>query len=210
MDRLYLDISQWQKSIKYSKVKAFGIDGVILRCGYTGYGERRTLNKDALFDKHYNGFTKEGIPVGVYWYSCATSCKEAEAEASMVLKLIRKKKISLPVVWDTEDPYQQSKLSKSRLTACAKTFCSVIESAGYYAMIYASLSWFHNRLNLKELDKYDKWVAAWGQNKPALQCGIWQYTSKGSASGINGYVDKNKAFYDYEAVIKKAGLNHLK
>ena len=161
MDRIYLDISQWQKNIKYSKVKASGIDGVMLRCGYTGYGANRTLNKDALFDTHYNGFTKEGIPVGVYWYSCAVTSKDAEKEATMVLNLIKEKKISLPVVWDTEDPYWQGKVSKNKLTECAKTFCGAIEKAGYYAMIYASLSWFNNRLKLNELEAYDKWVAAW-------------------------------------------------
>lgn len=210
LERIYLDISQWQKNIKYSKVKTSGIDGVMLRGGYTGYGENRTLNKDALFDTHYNGFTKEGIPVGVYWYSCALTSEEAENEAAMVLKLIKTKKISLPIVWDTEDPYWQRNLSKSSLTACAKTFCNKIEDAGYYAMIYASLSWFNNRLKLDQLDAYDKWVAAWGTEKPAMRCGIWQYTSKGKVAGINGYVDKNKAFYDYVAVIKKAGLNQLK
>lgn len=210
MDRIYLDISQWQKNIKYSKVKTSGIDGVMLRCGYTGHGENRTLNKDALFDRHYSGFTKEGIPVGVYWYSCAVSTKEAEKEAAMVLKLIKTKKISLPVVWDTEDLYWQRNLSKNCLTACAKAFCNKIEDAGYYAMIYASLSWFNNRLNLHQLEAYDKWVAAWGSEKPAMRCGIWQYTSKGKVAGIDGYVDKNRAFDNYETVIKKAGLNHLR
>ena len=61
----------------------------------------------------------------------------------------------------------------------AYTFCTIVENAGYYVMIYANLDYFNNKLNDKRLDRYDKWLAEW-KNKPTYNkaFGIWQYSSK--------------------------------
>lgn len=37
--------------------------------------------------------------------------------------------------------------------------------------------------------------------------GLWQYSWKGSVSGIVGEVDLDYAYQDYPAIIKNAGLN---
>jgi len=39
---------------------------------------------------------------------------------------------------------------------------------------------------------------------------MWQYTSKGSVSGVNGNCDCNYAYKDFTAIIKKKGLNGFK
>lgn len=209
MTKKYIDVSEWQRNINYRELLENGIDGAMLRCGYTGYGPEKNKVEDALFSTHYEGMNGVGIPVGVYWYSCATSIYEAEEEAEKVLEIIKDKKIALPVAWDTENELWQQNLSKGRLTDCAIAFCEKIENAGYYAMIYASLSWFKDKLDLKKLTAYDKWVASWGNSFPYIDFGIWQYTSQGHVKGIDGNVDLNKSYKDYETLIASVGLNNL-
>ena len=99
-----------------------------------------------------------------------------------------------------------------------KDICTVegeaFENAGYYAMVYASSSWFNNQL--KGLTRFDKWVAHWpvsggkqkgmetspdGEN--ANNCGIWQFTSDGRLNGYNGRLDMNYAYKDF--VLNKNG-----
>ena len=36
---------------------------------------------------------------------------------------------------------------------------------------------------------------------------MWQYSSKGSVSGISGNVDLNHCYKDYPSIIKESGLN---
>lgn len=95
------------------------------------------------------------------------------------------------------------------INICEK-FCSIIESAGYYTGIYASLDWLNNRINSEKLDRFDKWVAQWGNSCTYNKnYGMWQFSDKGNVTGISGNVDLNYSIYDYKNIIKKANLNHL-
>ena len=44
-----IDVSAYQPNIDYAKVKAAGIGGAILRCGYTGWGSSSDSTKSASF-----------------------------------------------------------------------------------------------------------------------------------------------------------------
>ena len=58
--------------------------------------------------------------------------------------------------------------------------CLALEKAGYYAMIYANLDWFKNKINSTRLDRFDKWVAQWNSSRSYTKpYGLWQYTSSG-------------------------------
>lgn len=205
-----IDISVWQEpsKINYDKI-AKQIDFAILRVGFTGHGVGKTKHKDRHFDRHHAELTKRGIPVGVYWYSCASTPAEAREEARLTLEFIKGKKIEYPVYWDTEDNYHQRPLSKEALTSVAQAYCEAIEKAGYFVGIYASLSWLHNELNMAKLP-YSVWVAQWGVSAHSYKgAGMWQYTSDGRLDGYNGRLDMNIAYVDFKKVIAEAGLNHL-
>ena len=154
--------------------------------------------------------TKFGINTGVYYYSTATTAKQAQKEALFVIKQLKGCKLQYPVYIDTEDKLQ-AKLSKSELTSVVKEFCETMENAGYYVGIYASKSWFADQLNDSKLKDYDKWVAQY--NKKCTyngNYGMWQYTERGKVDGIKGNVDFNKCYKDYPKIIKKAKLNGYK
>ena len=90
-----IDISTWQKpsQINYDHL-AKEVDFVILRAGYTGHGTGVSLHKDDAFEKHYKAFHERGIPIGVYWYSCANTKTKGVAEAKKCLEIIKGKTIS--------------------------------------------------------------------------------------------------------------------
>ncbi len=205
-----IDISTWQKpsQINYDHL-AKEVDFVILRAGYTGHGTGVSLHKDDAFEQHYKAFHERGIPIGVYWYSCADTKTKGIAEANKCLEIIKGKTISYPVFIDTEDNYHQRPSGKKAISDALVGFCETVESAGYYAGIYASSSWFQDLTELDRLEPYDFWVAQWSSKEPTLRHGIWQYTSKGKLNGYSGNLDMNYAYKDYKAIIRSAGLNHL-
>ena len=128
-----IDISAYQTNVDYSKVKNDGIEMAILRVGYTGYGVGKSKNKDSMFETHYKGFKNVGIPVGVYWYSCAYTEEEAIVEANKVLEYIKGKQIELPIFIDVEDEHNinasgcarenQVTIGKEKLTKVVEAFC---------------------------------------------------------------------------------------
>ena len=211
MDRLVLDISVHQGKVDFNKMKAAGVKGVIIRCGYTGWGTTKSKQKDANFEENYKKAKEVGLPVGVYWYSCASTEAEAIEEANLTLEYIKGKQIDYPVYFDSEDSHWQRPLSVSELSKVAKAFCETIEKAGYYVGIYASTSWLKDELDMSFLKDYDVWVAQYNTRCTYTgSYGMWQYSSKGNGATYgcsSTYVDMNHCYKDYPTIIKKAGLN---
>ena len=211
MDRLILDISVHQGKVDFNKMKTAGVEGVIIRCGYTGWGSAKSKQKDANFEENYKKAKEVGLPVGVYWYSCASTEAEAIEEANLTLEYIKGKQIDYPVYFDSEDNHWQRTLSISELSKVAKVFCETIEKAGYYVGIYASTSWLQDELDMSFLKDYDVWVAQYNTRCTYTgNYGMWQYSSKGNGATYgcsSTYVDMNHCYKDYPTIIKKAGLN---
>lgn len=216
-----IDISEWQgelSDLSWNKIKNDGIEFVTIRCGYTGYGKSKVKRVDKFFENNYNNAKKHGIPVGVYYYSCATSIEEAREEANFVLDIIKGKKFEYPIVIDTEDDHDinntsnsnksQASIGKRTLTPIIKTFCDILEEKNYYVSIYASTYWFENNLILNDLQDYDKWIAQWSNSVSVdYEYGIWQYSSTGRVDGIVGNVDMNYSYLDYPSIMSINGLN---
>lgn len=206
-----IDLSEFQEpsEINYDTL-AKNIDFAILRAGFTGY-ETKARKKDGAFDTHYSELSARGVPCGAYWYSCATSKAEGEAEAKELLSIVADKDMQYPIYIDVEDGYNQAKTDKKTLTDTVIAFCETVEEHGYYVGIYANSNWFNTHLELDRLQDYDKWLASWTDTRPTTPLhGIWQYTESGKVEGYDGGLDCNKAYKDYRGIIAKVGLNKLK
>ena len=209
MKKILLDVSSYQPVIDYKKVGESGIDGVILRCGVTLWG-KQICTADLLFSEHYHGFKEAGVPVGAYYYSAADTVKSAEAEADFVIRTLRGKQLELPVYYDIECEPRMGRLSKAELTAIARAFCNKLERAGYFVGIYANTNYWLTKLDHAALSaRYTTWLADYRGKRAnqKLHRDIWQYTSTGSISGIDGKVDLNECYRDFEPIIRAAGLN---
>lgn len=191
-----IDVSKFQSSINWQKVKNAGINFVIIRCGYRGYGSG-VLVQDPMFASHITGAKAAGLRVGIYFFSQAISKAEAVEEASMAVKLARQYGINMPIAIDSEyangGAGRADGLSKLARTDITIAFCNTVANAGYKPMVYASKSWFSDHLDVSRFpSSYRIWVAHY-----AKTCGytgrydIWQNTSKGSVDGVKGNVDMN-------------------
>ncbi|MBR3898432.1 MAG: hypothetical protein IKJ43_04045 [Bacilli bacterium] len=185
-----IDVSKYQGDIDFSKVSK-NVDFVIIRIGYGMYESQ----KDPKFEANYEGFRNLNVPVGVYHYSYARSIDEAKREADVVIKWLNGRNLNLPVYFDIEDKSQVN-LGKNVLTSMCEAFCNKIEKAGYWAGIYANKYFYTTYLDYKKLcERYTIWVAQWSDvNTFDGKYDMWQYTSSGRISGINGNVDMNKLY----------------
>lgn len=200
-----IDVSSYQGNINWEEAKNY-IDFAIIRCGY---GNNLVSQDDTKFNQNATECERLFIPYGVYLFSYATSLSMAESEAAHTLRLIADKQLEYPVFLDVEERGQLS-LPKEQLVSIVKRYCELIENAGYYVGIYASLSTLNGILNDEKLNKYDKWVAQWGPDFTYRgSSGLWQYTDNERIPGIETRVDGDKAFYNYPEIIREKGLNHL-
>lgn len=207
-----IDLSSHQRGIDLQQCKNEGVEFIILRGGYTGWGTGVNRNKDSCFEMWYQEAKTKGIPVGCYYYSCANTYSKGKEEAKFLYEnCLKGKQFEYPIYIDVEDEHWQKQ--NARLTTDAiKGFCEYLENLGYYVGIYANTDWFRNKILTGELDQYDKWVARWSKTKPTSpKGGMWQFgggTNMLRSVKIAGFtVDQDYAYYDYPTIIKKANLN---
>ena len=86
-----IDISKHNGNVDFNKVKASGVQGVMIRAGY---GIRHI---DPLFKQNVEGCVKAGLHYGFYFYSYALNVEEAKQEANYCLEVIKGYKPTLPV-----------------------------------------------------------------------------------------------------------------
>ena len=201
--RYGIDVSQYQGNIDWAQVAADGIDFAIIRCGYRGYS-KGSLNEDPYFRKNISGAIANGLDVGVYFFSQATTEAEAREEAAYCLQLIRGYHLTFPVVFDWE--IVNSYGSRTRNYAgknvgdFVEAFCSAVANAGYTPMAYFNPSLAYLKMDLHKVQKYDGWLANYvpvSSYKYDYQ--MWQYGSTSKVAGISGNCDMDIAFVDFAA-----------
>ena len=90
-----VDVSKWQGTVDWAKVKQSGVEFAILRC----FASR----KDTTFEANYAGAAAQGIPVGAYVYMYARTPESAVKEAQNTLSALGGKALTLPLFLDVED-----------------------------------------------------------------------------------------------------------
>ena len=187
MAKKVIDVSYHNGVIDWAKVKADGVEGAIIRCGF---GDNITSQDDEQFKRNADECTRLGIPFGVYIYSYAKTIAQAESEAQHVLRLIAGYKLSYPVYLDLEQAGTETGAIER-----ANRFGDIIEAAGYWCGVYANKNWWDNYL--VGLTRFTRWVARYNSTLGMDNVDIWQYTSGGAVDGISGSVDMNHCYRDF-------------
>ena len=85
--RKIIDVSVYNGTIDWKKVKKYGCDGAIIKI------IRKDLGKDKKFEANYKKCEELGIPWGVYNYTYATTVAKAKSDmnlyATSSTKLVR-------------------------------------------------------------------------------------------------------------------------
>ena len=197
-----IDVSKYNGDINWDKVKKDGVDFVIVRVGYRGYGKSGTLCTDPNYKANIEGALAAGIKVGVYYFTEALTTDEAREEAEFCISKIQDYNITLPVAIDYEYPTDgknpigrmyNAKLTKAEATANVKAFCAAVKKAGYTPLVYANKSDLSSLINGKTIgNTYKVWLANYTTKTTyANSYEYWQYTSSGKVNGITGKVDCN-------------------
>lgn len=205
-----IDVSEYQGNVNWSHVKTDGVKFAIIR---TGIGTRI----DNQFANNYAGCKSNGIPVGAYWYSKATTVEDAKHEAQAFLSALKGKTFEYPVYMDLEEKAQFS-LGKEKCSELVIAFLTVLEQAGYFAGLYCSASYLISHITESVRNRYAIWCADYrGKCGYTDDYGIWQHSvaghpkydvfGKGSIYGIDTQCDLDYAYKDYPTIIKSAGLN---
>ncbi len=193
--RVAIDVSTYQKDVDWEAVKESGVEVVIVRTGFRGYGEDGTLNEDSQFVNHIEGALAAGLECGAYFFTEAVSYEEGVEEAEYILDQIRPYHVTQPVIVDTEkisaEDVRANDISNEVRTDALCGFCETIKAAGYTPMIYASTAWFCQAMDLSRLGEYEWWLAAYDTPQFPYHVEGWQYSSTGSVPGIEGDVDLN-------------------
>jgi len=197
-----IDVSRYQEKIDWKKVAEDGVEYAFIRAGVRGSTEGK-ISEDAFFVDNIEGALDNGIAVGSYFFSQATTPEEAVEEAEFVLELIEPYDVTFPIVYDleevTSDNSRTNDLTKEEYTENCIAFCETIKAAGYTPMIYGNLKTFMIMLDMHRIEEYDKWFAYYNPEVYfPYEFSIWQYTSEGTVNGINGDVDLNVCMKDYE------------
>ena len=207
-----IDVARYQGTIDWAKVAASGIDFAMIRVGYRA-DKSREICADSNAKYNMQEAQKNGIKVGVYFFSTATTTDEAIEEAGWVADFIAQYQITYPVAYDCEGFDQpdsvQYGLTNAQRTDIAIAFLQEIYNRGYTPMFYSSMGeltgsakWDTERLE----GTYRIWVSQYpaipypqtAQSSYTGTHAMWQYTNRGTVDGISKPVDVNVAYFGYE------------
>ena len=216
-----IDVSRHNGKIDWAKVKAAGVKFAILRAGYG----RLASQKDSKFEEYYAACIKNGIKVGAYWYSYATSAAEAKQEAEACYQCIKGKKFEYPIYFDYEDPtIMPPKVSSKRAKTLARdiipAFINTLENKGYFVGLYTCKAIYDTYVPAEYKTRYSIWIAhvtdsgsyVFGTS-PRKETSVrpydmWQFTWKGKLDGAPyNTVDLDVCVRDFPTLIKSKGFN---
>lgn len=183
-----IDVSRYQGEIDWKKVKNAGVSFVMIRMGGQN-GFDGDMFTDKFFEDNINGATQNGIKVGLYYYSYATTLKEAKNQAKWMLNEIKNYKIDLPIVFDWESfgKFNNLNLSLYDITSIQDAFLNVFREAGYDTSRYGSKNYLTNVWLESE---HKTWLAHYVKNTSySGEYYMWQICNNGIVDGINGFVD---------------------
>lgn len=184
-----IDVSNWQGYINYSEVKAAGIQIVYIK------SSQGTNITDPYFRINYENAKANGLNIGFYHYVTARSTDEAIREAEYFSSVISGTTPNCKLAMDFES---FGNLNITEINNISKTFLiKVKELTGKDVIIYSDAYNAKNTFGEELARDYPLWIAEYDVSSPTsnVNWNNWagfQYTSHGSVSGINGFVDRNK------------------
>jgi GH25 family lysozyme M1 (1,4-beta-N-acetylmuramidase) len=186
-----VDVSHWQGTISWSKVKAAGMQFAFMKA------TESTTYTDSQLATNWAGVQAVGMYRGAYHFArprVGTASAQAKYFVSKVGSF--KGAGTLPPVLDLE---ASGGLGVTALRSWTASWLQTVEQlTGRTPIIYVSPAfWEHYLGNSTAFTRYPLWIAHYGVSTPRVPGGwptwtFWQRTSSGTVSGISGNVDMNR------------------
>ncbi|MCR5213487.1 MAG: hypothetical protein K6E10_03665 [Eubacterium sp.] len=196
---LGIDVSRWQNDIDFDKVKAAGVDFVIMRIG--GYDEGSHYT-DRCYYANMSGAKAAGLKVGIYWHAEESTEAEVKASVQYMMDVLDGQKLDFPIAYDWEDfaHFQSYEMSMYDLNDCYTVFAGECSKYGYNCCLYSSMNFLNNTWSLSGSalgTDIPVWLAHYTSSTSySGEYFMWQHSSKGSVDGIGGAVDLNVLYLD--------------
>ncbi|MBI5495086.1 MAG: hypothetical protein HY904_08655 [Deltaproteobacteria bacterium] len=184
-----VDVSYWQGSIDWERVKGAGMKFGIARIS------DGTRHVDTQFGRNWRQMKAQGLVRGAYQFF--RSNQDPIAQARLVVRQLNEygglDDADMPVVLDLET---RDGMSNATIVSRARQWLRYVEQhTGKRPIIYTA-AMMSSTLG-SNLSDYKLWVANWTTSCPTMPSGwrhwvFWQYTSDGSVAGISGRVDTNR------------------
>jgi GH25 family lysozyme M1 (1,4-beta-N-acetylmuramidase) len=186
-----IDVSHWQGSINWTKVKAAGMQFAFMKA------TESTTYTDTAFATNWAAASSVGMYRGAYHFA-RPKVGTAPAQAQYFVSRVGSFQGAgtLPPVLDLE---ASGGLSVTALRSWTATWLTTVEQlTGRTPIIYVSPAfWEHYLGDSTAFTRFPLWIAHYGVSSPRVPGGwgswtFWQRTSSGSVNGISGNVDMNE------------------
>lgn len=186
-----IDVSQFQKTIDWSKVAGAGVQFAYIRA------TDGTTIQDSNFVTNWQNAEQAGIPVGAYHYFSTASPVSTQIDNFVAEMGQVKDKGALPPVLDVEDPAQFKGYTPAQSVAMIQQWLDGVQAKlGERPMLYMSSNFASKVLgNSTALNSYNLWVADYTTasapivDTPWSNWTFWQHADNGQVPGITGGVD---------------------
>lgn len=208
-----IDVSMAQGVIDWDKLAANDdLSFVIIRAAQGTY-------TDSRFMENIKECQRVGIPYGLYFAASATTEQDVRQEAAFAVDFCRRYRPQYGAWYDMELAKHKA-LGKAKITELLRLWLDYVSGEGYRSGIYTNKDWLDNRIDHALLANYDLWYAAYPStarkaltdaprdNRQKLsypQAAIWQWSSAGRIDGINGNVDLNVCYAEFDAAKESKG-----
>lgn len=184
-----VDVSYYQSTIDWTKVKADGVEYAFIRVS-DGLG---TI--DSKFDANWAQSRAKGILHGAYQFF--RPAQDPIAQADLLLsKIGTPMPDDLPPVIDVE---ADGGLAPSQVAAKVKIWIDHVTAAiGKRPIVYTGYYFWRDQVGAPDQTASPLWHAQYSSTAcptiapPWADWAFWQYTSSGSVNGIAGNVDMNR------------------
>lgn len=200
-----IDVSHYQHTINWSKVKAQGKQFAIMKCMY----EAQSHRIDETFEYNYRECGTHGIARGVYIFIASASIADPVKDANALLNHLKGRKLEYGIWLDYEANVLRNQ-GKEKIKELTYIYANLFRQAGYFVGIYCNQDWYNNVIHPDLKKEFDFWIARYPKNdvgkyssnsklKPSNKEAVaWQYSSKGLVDGIQGVVDLD---VDFDGVV---------
>ena len=204
-----VDVSKYQGTIDWNKVKASGMGFAMVRQGWIN--SDGTITEDRFYQQNMAGAHAAGLHTGVYLYSYATSETAMRAAASVCVAMLDGFACDMPIALDFEHATLYKRFSRAVNASLCAAFLGRVEELGRYCILYTYKSFAAAYLDMAALSRYDFWLAHYtARTDYTGPYGMWQYTSSGKIPGIAKGADLSVAYKDYAGIIQRKGLGKVK
>ena len=177
-DTRLADISEFQANFDAVKYKKAGYRCIIARA-HNGY------RPDYQWPKRRDYIRAEGF-TAVGYYQYLVSDRDPVSQARDFCDCVGALRDNEFVICDSEEG------SGDQIARVTAWFGVVDSHYGFPSTLYASESWFHDRLGgAARWRSRPRWMAAYRASEPADPHELWQYSSSAGYPGLLGNIDSN-------------------